>query len=172
MKLNISLILLAAVSVLMLSIAFLRAKKTEHAPVNLPSQQQSKVGLKELSEPANSEPVEAVENDENTEATFSSDEKAAMIEAALKNDDTGTNADAAKFLHQMVEMGTASDVLAALPRATFFADSTTREIAHLQQSLCRFQQDEMAFEIIKYKFNLLFKNVVEIKPWQTICGAG
>lgn len=172
MKLNVSLILLAVVSVLMLSMALLRAKRTEHTPVKLPSQQQSKVGLKELSEPANSEPVDAAENDEDTEATFSSEEKAAMLETALKNNETGTDADAAKLLHQMVEMGTASDVLAALPRATFFADSTTREIAHLQQSLCRFQQDEMAFEIIKHKFNLLFKNVVDIKPWQTLCGAG
>lgn len=169
MKLNVSLLILGFISVFMLSVAFLRAKKTEHTPVKVPGKQTSKVGLKELSEPANVEPVE---EDENTEAALSSNDKVAMIEAALAQDDTGSPAEAAHTLRQMVELGTASDVLAALPKATHFAESTTREIAHLQQSLCRFQQDELAFEIIKHKFNLLFKNVVEIKPWQTLCGAG
>lgn len=169
MKLNISLFIFAVVSVLMLSVAFLRAKKTEHIPGNVPTEQKSKVGLKQLSEPAATAPVES---DENTEAGISSNDKADMIDSALIADETGSDANAAKLLREMVELGTASDVLAGLPKATHFADSTTREIAHLQQSLCRFQNDELAFEIIKHKFNLLFKNVVEIKPWQSICGAG
>lgn len=169
MKINISLFILGVVSVLMLSVAFLRAKKTEHIPVNVPIEQKRKVGLKELSEPAIAAPVES---DENTEAGISSNEKADMIDSALIADETGSDANALSLVRKMVELGTASDVLAALPKATHFAEPLMREIGHLQQRLCRFQGDELAFEIIKHKFNLLFKNVVEIKPWQSICGAG
>lgn len=70
---------------------------------------------------------------------------------------------------QIFRTGTVSQVLAILPQIAQNPDSVAQNSASLQASLCRFQNDELGFEIVKYKFALLFGKSNVLRPWTTLC---
>lgn len=100
--------------------------------------------------------------------------KAELIDMAMEDENGELNGEGARMLREMIEFGTVSDVLAALPKATHFTGKIVQELANLQQSLCRFQtpEDDLGFELIKLKFNLVFRNQALIKPWPSVCREG
>jgi hypothetical protein len=100
--------------------------------------------------------------------------KAHLIDAALQRQDIQLLRDAEELLRKMVRSGTAADVLAAIPKVAYFAEDTAKDIAALQESLCRFQSssaDELGFEMIKVKFNMVLGKEPNVKPWTAVCGA-
>lgn len=99
-------------------------------------------------------------------------EKAHFIDAALAGEDVALKSRAENLLYSMVQSGSVAEVLAALPRAAYFSESSIGEVAKLQESLCRFQNspgDAFGFEVIKAKFNLIIGKEQSIKSWQTLC---
>jgi hypothetical protein len=174
MRVNVTLLVLAAVSMLMLSVTFLRAKKTPYAPAAMPTREDLKAGVNRPSSANRGENLKAPAAEKSlSDEAPTSEAKADWIEDALASEDPEVNAEGERFLREMVSSGSVSDVLAALPKATFFSEETARSVAALQSTLCRFQDtDDLAFEMIKLKFNLVFRNQAEIKPWSTLCRAG
>ncbi len=171
---NLVIVILAAAAVVLLAIGFSGKKNAFQVSMTAPAQSRTAE--------AAVDPVEVAVNanrNEDLEKLFhigslSSTSKARLLDVAITREDEQLSRQAAEMLREMVLHGGISDVLAALPKATHFSEETAMEIASLQESLCRFQssaEDDLGFEMIKLKFNLVFKARIEIKPWQTICRA-
>jgi hypothetical protein len=105
----------------------------------------------------------AIEHLFDKAASFSANEKAALIDAAISIDDPRLLGLAETLALRMLNDGGAAEVLAILPKVSLFpGDSRLYAIA--QESLCRFSG--FPFEVVKLKFDRLFQHG---RPWAAVC---
>ena len=81
--------------------------------------------------------------------------------------------DSSQAITLVLSQGSIAQVLSALPRLAENLEDASK-IAEQQAALCRFENDsanELGFEILKFKFQLLFGKREGFKPWNTVCSS-